>query len=59
MEKRAQAEVASLTALTDAPLSVVENGLFQRILNSFVEIGREDAQFRFGPGGCTLSQYRT
>jgi hypothetical protein len=28
-------------------------------LNSFVEIGREDAQFHFGPGGCTFSRYRT
>jgi hypothetical protein len=59
IERRVQAEVASLTALTDAPLSVVEDGLFQRILNSLVEIGRENAQFHFGPGGCTLSRYRT
>jgi hypothetical protein len=40
-------------------LSLVEDGLFQRILNSFVEIGREDTQFHFGSGGCTLSRYRT
>jgi hypothetical protein len=57
IERPAQAEIASLTALMDAPLSVVEDGLFHRIVYSFVEIGEEDAQFHFGPGGCTLSRY--
>jgi hypothetical protein len=28
-------------------------------LNSLVEIGRGDAHFHFGPGGSTLSRYRT
>jgi hypothetical protein len=59
IETRAQTEVASLTALMDAPLSVVEDGLFQPTLKSFVEIGREEAHFHFGPGGCTFSRCRT
>jgi hypothetical protein len=59
LQQRAQAEIASLTALTDAPLSIVEDGLFQRIVNGLVDIGRDDPEFRFGPGGCPLSRYRT
>jgi hypothetical protein len=59
LEKRARAEVASLTALPDAPLATVEGGIFHRRLNAPVELGREDGQFRFGSRGCTFSPYRT
>jgi hypothetical protein len=59
LAQRAQATGASLLALLDAPLSIVEDPIFHNLANAFVDIGREDPQFRFGPGGCTLSRYRS
>jgi hypothetical protein len=59
LDQRAQAEVASLTVLHDAPLAIVEDGILHRLINAFVELGREDGQFRSGYGGCTRSQYQT
>jgi hypothetical protein len=58
-EQRAQAEVASMTVFMDARLAIIEDAIFHRLLNAFVELGREDHQFHFGSGGCTLSRYRT
>jgi hypothetical protein len=58
LEDRAIAETASLVAVVDAPLAVVEEGVFQRLVNSFVEIGcrHKDHRFHFGRGGCPLSR---
>jgi hypothetical protein len=57
IEQRAQAEIASLLALVDAPLHVVEGGYFHRLLNVLVDIGREDRQFQFGGERCPLKRY--
>jgi hypothetical protein len=59
IEQRAQAEIASLIALVDAPLEVVEDGAFHRLLDALVDIGREDREFHFGRGQCPLTRYRT
>jgi hypothetical protein len=59
IEQRAQVEIASLVALVDAPLEIVENGAFRRLLNAFVDIGRQDPQFQFGGERCPLTRYRT
>jgi hypothetical protein len=59
IEQRAQAEIAFLLALIDAPLHVVEGGCFHRLLNALVDIGRDDRQFPFGGQRCPLTRYRT
>jgi hypothetical protein len=59
IQQRAQAEIASLVALVDAPLEIVEDDIFQRLLNALVDIGRENRQFRFGGDQCPLTRYRT
>jgi hypothetical protein len=42
IEQRAQAEIASLLAFVDAPLHVVADGCFHRLLNALVDIGCEE-----------------
>jgi hypothetical protein len=42
--------------LLDAPLQVVERISIQRILNDFLDLGREDKHFQFGPGHCALTR---
>jgi hypothetical protein len=59
LEQRVQVEVAYLTALLDAPLAIVEDRIFHRLLNAFIVFRREDRRFRFGSGGRILSAYRT
>jgi hypothetical protein len=58
LEQLAQAEVTSWTALLDTPRPIVEDAIFHRLLNTFVKLGPEDDQFRFGAGGRTLSRHR-
>jgi hypothetical protein len=53
------AEFASFIALVDAPLEIVEDGAFHRLLAGLVDIGCEDHQFYFGGGQCPLTRYRT
>jgi hypothetical protein len=57
--QQAQAEIASLIALIDAPLEIVEEGAFHRLLNALVHIGREDREFQFGRDRFPLTRYRT
>jgi hypothetical protein len=59
IEQRAQAEIPSLVALVDAPLEIVEDGAFHRLLNAVVDIGCEDREFPFGRNRCVLTRYRT
>jgi hypothetical protein len=57
--QRLQIEVAALVAITDAPLEIVENELFTRVLNSLVDIGRNESRIRIGSEGCKLTRTRT
>jgi hypothetical protein len=45
-----------LFGLLDAPRQVVERISIQRILNDFLDLGREDKHFQFGPDHCALTR---
>jgi hypothetical protein len=53
--QRLRVEVAALVAITDAPLDIVENPLFLRILDSFADIGK----IQIGSEGCKFTRGRT
>jgi hypothetical protein len=59
IEQWAQTEIASLLAFVDAPLHVVEDGYFHRLLNALVDIGCEDCHFQLGGERSPLTRYRT
>jgi hypothetical protein len=59
LDQRLQTEVASLVAITDAPLEIVENETFIKLLNSFVELGRSDPQIHIGSERFKLTRSRT
>lgn len=58
-QQRLQIEVAALVAITDAPLEIVEDPVFNRILDSFIDIGRSEPRVHVGSEGCKLSRART
>jgi hypothetical protein len=59
VEKKLQYEIASLVAITDAPLDIVENEAFHRVINTFVELGRTDPDVQVGSHGCKLTRAKT
>jgi hypothetical protein len=57
--ERLQIHVATLVAITGAPLEIVEDPVFVDILNSLLALGRTHPQAEVGPNGCKLYRRRT
>jgi hypothetical protein len=59
VSQRIQYEVATLVAITNAPLDIVENPAFHRAINAFVDIGRSEPHVRIGSEECKLTRSHT
>jgi hypothetical protein len=58
-QERVQIDVATLVAITGAPLEIVESPRFIGVLNSLFAIGQTHPRAQVGPSGCKLYRRKT
>jgi hypothetical protein len=59
IDQRFQCAVASLVAITGAPLRIDDDASLPRLLNVLLQLGRDFPAFCFGQDGLSLSSHRT